>query len=111
MARASPPSWTCARCEVTVSFMPGAEQPDLPKGWSDEGGTIHCLACRRELAAEAELEAAPEDTPPSEHAKLMARAKIDFELKRDPDRADTQIASACRTSIAAVRQARERLGV
>jgi len=40
-----------------------------------------------------------------------AAARIDFEVRRDPARANGKIAQACRTSIPAVRKSRERLGL
>lgn len=102
-------SWTCARCEVTSSWMDGVE-PSLPAGWAQEDGEVYCLACRRERAGEAGLVGA-EDAPGAERQKLNAAARLEFELRRDPDVADGKIASACRTSVAAVRRARERLGL
>ena len=93
---------------MTSTWMPGVEQPDIPPGWAEEGGRAHCLICRRELAAEAALEAAPE-APASERLQIQASARVEFEITRDPDRGDGEIAKACGSSIAAVKKARERL--
>ena len=104
-------SWTCERCSVTVSWMPGAEAPRLPASWSDEDGVLHCLGCRRELAGEAGMADMPEDAPAADRRKQHSHSRIEFEVIRDPQRPDNQIAKVCRTSVVAVRRARERLGV
>jgi len=103
--------WTCGRCEVTVSWMADVERPELPATWSREGDELFCLACRRDLAAEAALGKAPEDASNADRTKISSRARIEFELKRKPDREDNRIAKACNTSIDAVRKARARLGL
>jgi len=101
--------WTCGRCEVTASWMAGTTAPDLPGGWAVDGSEFFCLNCRRERAAESvEI---PEDTPAAERSKMRARAKVEFEILRDPDRPDNKIAKACRTSPIAIRKARQRIGV
>ena len=89
--------------------MPGHEQHGLPPGWSDESGVIHCLSCRRELAAEAGLDTAPADASVKDRAQLQKHARIEFEIERDPDRTDGEIARIVRSSVPAVRSARERL--
>jgi hypothetical protein len=94
-----------------VQWMAGHEAPKRPAHWSEKNGVLHCLACRRDLAAEAGLDAAPEGTPMAKRAQLQSAARIEFEVKRDPDRADGEIAKACRSSVASVQKARERLGV
>jgi len=104
-------TWTCTRCEVTTSWMNGIERPALPANWVEEDGAAYCLACRRELAGEAGLAALPEDAPIADRQKVNAAARIDFEVRRDPARANGKIAQACRTSIPAVRKSRERLGL
>ena len=101
-------TWTCARCDVTASWMPGVERPEIPPGWAQDNGHAHCLICRRELAAEQALAAAG-DVPATERQKLQASARVEFEIGRDPDRGDGEIAKACSSSIAAVKKARERL--
>ena len=95
---------------MTVSFSPEVERPRLPATWATENGKLYCLGCRRDMAGEAGVEGVDTDTP--DHAKLKVRsqARIEFEIKRDPDRQDNQIAKACGTSTVAVRKARARLG-
>jgi hypothetical protein len=103
--------WTCARCRVTVSWRADVETPKLPASWSDEGGELHCLTCRRDLAGEAGLADMPEDAPAADRQRLHSHARVEFEIKRDPDRPDNQIAQVCHTSVISVRKARERIGV
>jgi hypothetical protein len=43
--------------------------------------------------------------------ELAAAVRIETEVSRDPNRADTKIARAARSSTAAVRMVRERLGM
>ena len=104
-------AWTCARCEMTVSFSPEVERPRLPTTWVKEDGELYCLSCRREMAGEAGLAAVSDDTPSQERLKVRAQARIEFEIQRDPGRADNVIANACSTSTVAVRRARDRLGL
>ena len=112
MANGAPvTSWTCQRCEVTASWMPGVETPALPPNWSEEAGVLHCLGCRRELAGEAGVAALPEDAPPEDRRKQHIHSRIEFEIGLEPERPDQHIAKACHTSIVAVRRTRERLGM
>jgi hypothetical protein len=89
--------------------MPGTLRPDLPTGWIVEGAECFCLNCRRERAAEAVD--VNEEIPAAERTKLRSQAKIEFEIRRDPEMPDNRIARACRTSTMAVRKARVRIGV
>ena len=104
-------TWTCARCEMTVSFAPEVERPRLPTTWAREDGLLYCLSCRRDMAGEAGLEGIDEDTPNDKRLQIRSQAQIAFEIGRDPERPDNQIAKACRTSTVAVRKARARLGL
>ena len=104
-------AWTCARCLVTVSFSPEVERPRLPATWVKEDGELYCLACRRDLAAEAGLEGVDEDAPSQRRQQIRAQARIEFEIKRDPDRPDNRIAKACGTSTVAVKRGRDRLSL
>lgn len=105
-------SWTCDRCEVTVRWMPGSETtPALPSGWEDTRDGTYCLLCRRAQAAESALDDAPEGTNRQARAKLRSAALIEFEILRDPNRGNGEIAKACRSSIPAVAKARRRLDV
>jgi hypothetical protein len=108
-AQGSAPTWTCDRCEMTISYMPGHERRARPNGWAKERGGTYCLACRRSIAAEAAYESAPADMPMEKRAKLRATAVIDFEIKRDPDRPNGEIAKIVRCSVPAVLKARKRL--
>ena len=83
----------------------------MPASWARVDGGLHCLDCRREHAGEVGVVEIPDDTPPGERHKLRSHARIEFEIGRDPERPDNQIAKACHTSVIAVRKARGRLGV
>jgi hypothetical protein len=89
--------------------MSGHERPGRPADWIEEDGRSYCLACRRDLAGEAAVSSAPADTPLTQGAKLRTRAKIDFEVRRDPSRSNAEIAHAIRSSVVAVQKARDRL--
>jgi hypothetical protein len=102
--------WTCSRCEVTVSWMADAERPELPGTWIKEGDELYCLGCRRERAGEAAL-IGLEGGSAERRKQVETRARVEFEMKRRPEREDNRIAKACHTSIKAVRQARVRLGM
>jgi hypothetical protein len=105
------PDWTCSRCEVTVSWMAEVERPELPTTWVRDGDELYCLTCRRDLAAEAALDALDETASAERRQKAESRARIEFEMKRRPEREDRRIAQACHTSVKAVKQARVRLGM
>jgi hypothetical protein len=110
-AKGSTARWTCSRCEVTAGWMRGQEQVEHPAAWIEEKGEVYCLACRRARAAEAALNDAPPDLTDQRRAKLRAGALVEFEIRRDPERSNGEIARAIRTSVSAVMKARERLGV
>jgi len=103
--------WTCGRCEVTASWAAGTDRPELPLNWVTQGKEVYCLGCRRELAAEEGIAGLDEESSAEERRKLRSHARIEFEISREPDRADNRIAKSCHTSIATVRKARERLGL
>jgi hypothetical protein len=103
--------WTCARCEVTVSWTAEVERPELPGTWIREGDELYCLSCRRERAGEAALLGLGEGTSAERRRQVESRARIDFEMKRRPEREDSRIAKSCHTSIKAVQQSRVRLGL
>jgi hypothetical protein len=96
---------------MTVSFRADVEDTSLPSTWVREDGELYCLSCRREMAGEAGLEDVGEDVPSQERQKIRSWARIEFEVQRDPGRADNEIAKACRTSTFSVRKARARLGL
>jgi hypothetical protein len=101
-------SWTCDQCGVSIR-QAGGEKVELPETWSSDADGTYCLLCCRERAAQAALDAAPEDCPREERAKLRRAALIEFEVRRRPDHGDGAIAKACRSSVSAVAAARRRL--
>ena len=103
--------WTCARCTVTASWTPSTKDHRLPSGWVEQNGVAYCLSCRRELASEAGVAAEGANGTEASRQQAGTSARIDFEVNRDPNRADTKIARAAHSSVVAVRKARERLGV
>ena len=105
------PDWTCGRCEVKVSWMAEVERPELPATWVRDGDELYCLACRREMAGEAALEALDETATAEHRQRAESRGRIEFELTRRPESHDGRIAQACHTSVKAVREARGRLGL
>jgi hypothetical protein len=102
--------WTCEGCGVTVSRV-GGEKVSLPEAWVKEKNDAYCLLCRRERAAQAALDDAPDDCGLEERAKLRRSALIEFEVRRRPGHGDGEIAKACRSSVAAVAAARRRLDI
>jgi hypothetical protein len=92
--------------------MAGHEQEmDLPDSWCEQSGELYCLGCRRDLAAESGVLAVGEDATRERTAKARASALVDFEIQRDPERSNGEIARAIRASVSAVAKGRERLGV
>ena len=105
------PRWTCNRCQVTISYLPGHEAAtSTPAGWGKHSGGLYCLACRRDLAAEAAWASAPDSLSLEDRAKLRASAVVEFEIKRDPERPNGEIAKVARCSVPAVVKVRKRLG-
>jgi hypothetical protein len=103
-------SWTCGHCQVEVRWMSGHDDRGLPANWVEQKGGAVCLACRRQLAADAAVVGASSDLSVQERARRRSHALLEFEVKRDPSRSNAQIASAVHTSVVAVQKARERLG-
>lgn len=103
--------WTCARCGVIATVMPGAaELSEPPASWEHLDGIAYCLGCRRRLAGEARAAALADLDSPADRMRADAEGRIEFELRRMPDRCDTRIARACGANVLMVRQVRERLG-
>jgi hypothetical protein len=95
---------------VIVSFMPGVVEPsELPVNWDRVNGLSYCLACLRKVAGEARSAALSGEESRLDRGRANAEGRIEFELLRSPDRADTRIARACGTSVAAVKGVRQRL--
>jgi hypothetical protein len=111
MTAASPTAsrWTCDRCGVSVSQIDGGEVP-MPDSWATSSDGRFCLTCRRERAAEAALDTAPDDCSNDARAKLRRSGLLEFEVRRAPDRTDNAIAKACHTSASAVARARDVVG-
>ena len=106
--RASGGSATCKGCGVTVRWMDGVKHRGLPPTWSKTKAGTFCLLCRREQAGEKALLKAGELNR-EDRAKLRSEAIIEFEVRRDPTRADGEIAKAVRSSVAAVGRARKKI--
>ncbi len=83
----------------------GAASP--PNWFTDDNGDSYCLVCRRERAVDIALAEAG-DIGIEARAKLRSAAVIEFEIERDPERTEGEIASAAGTSVGAVRKARKR---
>ncbi len=109
-ATATATKWECARCGVSVRQADGAKT-ERPANWAETPDGDHCLTCRRERAAEVAVESTPEDASPKERSGLRRAALLEFEVTRTPDKTDGEIARACRTSVPAVADARQRLGL
>jgi hypothetical protein len=101
--------WRCERCDVTISYMPGHERKGPPAGWETKSSKSYCLRCRRAEAADAAIERAPANTTREERAKIRATAVLEFEILRDPDRPNGEIAKVVRCSVPAVLKSRRRL--
>ena len=98
--------WTCARCEMTSRWTQGLGA-EAPPHWERVNGQFYCLVCRRERAIDEAIAQAG-DVSTADRAKLRSSAVVDFELDRNPDRTEGEIAKAARASISAVRKARKR---
>lgn len=103
-----PIEFTCARCEVTSRWERGLHGgAKNPPNWVRENGLYYCLVCRRERAMDKAIEeAGGKNVSTADRAKLRSAAIVQFEIDRDPDRTEGEIAKAARASIGAVRKAR-----
>ena len=106
---AAPQEFHCGRCGVISRWMPGHERRGGPAGWEKTGGSCYCLSCRRARATEKADAAAPEGSTLEERAKIRTTALIEFEIDRDPDRPNGEIAKVVRCSVPAVLKARKRM--
>jgi hypothetical protein len=77
-----------------------------PNWFTDDNGDHYCLVCRRERAIEIAVAKAG-DVGTEARAKLRSAAVIEFEIERDPERTEGEIARAAGTSVGAVRKARK----
>jgi hypothetical protein len=99
----------CGRCGVISRQMPGHERRGVPAGWEKKKDGCYCLACRRARATEKADAAAPDTATLEERAKIRTAALIEFEIDRDPDRPNGEIAKVVRCSVPAVLKARKRM--
>jgi hypothetical protein len=81
-----------------------------PPNWKREGGRHYCLACQRERAVEKALDKVG-DVGLEARAKVRSAAVVEFEILRDPDRTESEIAQAAHTSVGAVRKARKTITI
>lgn len=99
-------SWTCTRCGMTTSFQAGSKAPKQPEGWAKEKDGWRCLRCRREEVVEA-VSADGGDKA------AQRRALIEFEILRDPEASDRDVAkrAGCQAPLVApVRKAMREQG-
>lgn len=75
-----------------MSWTADVERPAIPVTWVEERGEIYCLSCRRDLAEEVELAALPEDATIQQRQKVKSKARVEFEIRRVPNREDNRIA-------------------
>ena len=106
--RESPQRWTCRNCGVEVRLISGHERRGLPANWTEDHQGPICLGCRRELAGDAAVRRSDLSRP--NRARLRSSTIVEFEVRRTPNRTNTEIAKAVHTSVMAVEKARERLG-
>jgi rubredoxin len=99
----------CARCGVVSRWMEGHERRGVPAGWEKKKDVCYCLSCRRARATEEADAAAGGKATLEERAKIRTVALIEFEIDRDPDRPNGEIAKVVRCSVPAVLKARKRL--
>jgi len=104
----SDPFWRCDRCNVTTRQMAGRERTECPESWTERDGVLHCLKCQRDVAADLAVEQAG-DSSVDGRAQVRRWAVVEFELERDPDRSDGEIARAISSSVPTVSKARKRL--
>ncbi|MDX6637717.1 MAG: hypothetical protein QOJ01_1228 [Solirubrobacterales bacterium] len=95
---------------MTSTWTNGLETGSAPPNWARVGGLHYCLVCRRERAVESALEVAG-DIGIEARAKVRSAAVVEFEITRNPQRTEGEIAKAARTSIGAVRKARKQMGL
>jgi hypothetical protein len=95
-------SWTCQECRVNVRYADGAKAPRRPDGWAKSAGKWLCLRCRRERVMDA---AGTGVEGYSERRKAL----IEFELLRNREATEMDIAKVASCSTAVVRKVRHSL--
>ena len=103
-----PTIWTCGRCEVRATRMPGFAT-GRPPGWSVEEDVVSCLLCRRAAAGDRGVEAS--GLTGEKMVRIRVASVIEFELDRDAERSNSEIASVCHASVPTVVKVRDRLGL
>ena len=98
---------TCTNCAVEASWLETPGRGKLPPNWIETSAGPACLHCRRELAADAAVSGS--DLNLQGRARLRNSTIVEFEVRRAPDRTNSEIAGAVHTSVGAVSKARERL--
>jgi hypothetical protein len=94
--------WTCQGCRVAVSYADGAKAPKRPDGWSKKAGKWLCLRCRREEVMDAAGQGV-------EGYASRRKALIEFELMRNREATEMDIAKVASCSTAVVRKVRRTL--
>jgi hypothetical protein len=94
--------WTCQECRVVVRYADGAKAPKRPDGWSKSGGKWLCLRCRRERVMDKAGQGV-------EGYASRRKALIEFELMRNRDQTEMDIAQVASCSTAVVRKVRRTL--
>jgi hypothetical protein len=87
--------WTCQECRVVVRYADGAKAPKRPGKWL-------CLRCRRERVMDKAGQGV-------EGYASRRKALIEFELMRDQDQTEMDIAKVASCSTAVVRKVRRSL--
>ena len=80
---------------MTTSFRAGSKQPARPEGWAKEGREWRCLNCRRQAVIGEVTEAGGDKA-------AQRRALIEFELERDPEASDRDVAKRAKCQAAMV---------
>jgi hypothetical protein len=100
---ATPKSWTCSDCGVRVSFAPGAVSAS-PQNWIEDASGWHCLGCRRQAAM-----AATAGDGDGSISQQRRQALVEFEILRDPEARDFEIAKRAKCATSRVRPIRKAL--
>lgn len=94
-------SWKCSGCDVTVSY-PTENAPEQPGGWDKISARKWlCLSCRRDRVVQEAT-----DKQGAEGYAPRRQALIEFELKRDPEATEVEVAKRAQCSSATVRKVR-----
>lgn len=103
-AMSESPRWTCVDCAMVASFSAPVPRSAQPSGWRRGARGWLCLDCQRE-----EVRASVPTTNDANGRNKRRRALVEFELRRDPQASDGQIAKRSSTSPAVVRPIRAEL--